>query len=173
MRTNGDREQELFREICHAIPLTLIEEGLQRREQGGGVFTTDFAVPFQRVPDLYKKVNEICERDETAFVTCYGSVGTGNPRFAFLANDHQEKDSVEKTIYSLYKLAIQLGGTIAARDGIGKINSPYFKLQYPKFVRNSMYAIKKEIDPHGVLAPGNIWGPSIDRFNCTVNCSKF
>lgn len=54
----------------------------------------------------------------------------------------------------LYTAAIQLGGSISAGNGDGRIRAPYISLQYGEGLNNLMGQVKKIFDPHGILNPG-------------------
>ena len=49
-----------------------------------------------------------------------------------------------------------LGGTVAAEHGIGKIKRRWLPLQMNGLQVAMMAAVKRELDPLGILAPGNI-----------------
>ena len=48
------------------------------------------------------------------------------------------------------------GGTVAAEHGIGKIKAKWLPLQFDLTQQRMLRAIKRELDPFGLLAPGNI-----------------
>ena len=54
------------------------------------------------------------------------------------------------------KRVLALGGTVAAEHGIGKIKRKWLPLQMNPLQVSMMTAVKRELDPHGILAPGNI-----------------
>jgi FAD/FMN-containing dehydrogenase len=49
-----------------------------------------------------------------------------------------------------------MGGTVAAEHGIGKIKRKWLPLQLSPLQRGMMGAIKRELDPNGMFAPGNV-----------------
>jgi len=51
---------------------------------------------------------------------------------------------------------ITLGGTVAAEHGIGKLKRRWLPLQMNSLQIAMMGAVKRELDPQGLLAPGNI-----------------
>ena len=51
---------------------------------------------------------------------------------------------------------LALGGTVAAEHGIGKIKRRWLPLQMNALQISMMTAVKSELDPLGLLAPGNI-----------------
>ena len=53
--------------------------------------------------------------------------------------------------------AVQLGGTVSAEHGIGKIKKPYLKIMYREQGLKEMAAVKKALDPALILNLGNIF----------------
>jgi glycolate oxidase len=51
---------------------------------------------------------------------------------------------------------IELGGTVSAEHGLGKLKRPWLELQFSPRQMAVMRAIKASLDPAGLLAPGNI-----------------
>jgi FAD/FMN-containing dehydrogenase len=51
---------------------------------------------------------------------------------------------------------LSLGGTVAAEHGIGKIKRRWLPLQMNPLQIAMMTAVKNELDPFHLLAPGNI-----------------
>ena len=51
---------------------------------------------------------------------------------------------------------LALGGTVAAEHGIGKIKRKWLPLQMNALQISMMTAVKSDLDPLGILAPGNI-----------------
>ena len=49
-----------------------------------------------------------------------------------------------------------MGGTVAAEHGLGKIKRKWLPLQMNPIQIAMMTAVKKELDPFGLLGPGNI-----------------
>ena len=51
---------------------------------------------------------------------------------------------------------IAAGGTVSAEHGIGKVKRRWLPLQASPQQLGVMRAVKRELDPHGILAPGNV-----------------
>ncbi len=62
---------------------------------------------------------------------------------------------VERTL----RHVLSLGGTVSAEHGIGKIKRRWLSLQASPLQIGVMRAMKHELDPMGILAPGNILDP--------------
>jgi FAD/FMN-containing dehydrogenase len=52
---------------------------------------------------------------------------------------------------------LSLGGTVSAEHGIGKLKRRWLPLQATPAQLGVMRAVKRELDPLGILAPGNIF----------------
>jgi len=52
--------------------------------------------------------------------------------------------------------APSMGGTVAAEHGIGKLKRKWLPLQMTSLQLRGMEAVKRELDPAGILAPGNV-----------------
>jgi FAD/FMN-containing dehydrogenase len=46
---------------------------------------------------------------------------------------------------------------VTAEHGVGKVKREYVRYQYPDWVVEGMRAVKRTLDPAGILAPGNIF----------------
>ena len=50
-----------------------------------------------------------------------------------------------------------MGGTVSAEHGIGKLKRPRSPRRRATLQLGVMHAVKHELDPSGILAPGNIF----------------
>jgi D-lactate dehydrogenase (cytochrome) len=55
------------------------------------------------------------------------------------------------------KRAVEVGGTISAEHGIGKLKREYLRLLYSEERLREMAALKRAFDPAGILGRGNIF----------------
>ena len=86
----------------------------------------------------------------------YGHAGNGHPHQNFIANDADELARIERVVEATLREVIALGGTVAAEHGIGKIKRKWLPLQMSPLQVRAMRAVKRELDPAGILAPGNV-----------------
>ena len=49
---------------------------------------------------------------------------------------------------------IAAGGTITHHHAVGRLHRPWYDQQRPELFAQSLKAIKRTLDPHGVLNPG-------------------
>ena len=55
------------------------------------------------------------------------------------------------------KTVVALGGAISGEHGIGLAKTPFLRLQHSRAQVNAMLAVKRALDPHGILNPGKIF----------------
>ncbi len=144
------------RRLRHAIPATMHERAAPHRADGGRRISTDWAVPYRVLGNaLAASRRAVSERGLEQPVT-FGHAGNGHPHQNFIARDSAELERITDAVSATLRDVIALGGTVAAEHGIGKIKSRWLPLQMSGTQRAMMRAVKRELDPHNLLAPGNI-----------------
>lgn len=144
------------RRLRHAVPATMHERAAPFRAHGGRRVSTDWAVPYARLGDaLAASRRAVAERGLEPPVT-FGHAGNGHPHQNFVARDGAELERITDAVSATLRDVIALGGTVAAEHGIGKIKARWLPLQMSETQRRMMRAVKHELDPNGLLAPGNI-----------------
>ncbi|MDI6642022.1 MAG: FAD-linked oxidase C-terminal domain-containing protein, partial [Elusimicrobiota bacterium] len=74
-----------------------------------------------------------------------------------LPKDEQEFIKAKDLHLDFAKKAVQIGGTVSAEHGIGKIKRQYLQVMYGEDVIKQMVGIKKVLDPECILNRGNIF----------------
>lgn len=144
------------RRLRHAIPATMNERGARRRPYGGRKVSTDWAVPYRRLGEALAHARaEVAARGLEQPVT-YGHAGNGHPHQNFIAQDAEELARITDAVGATLHHVLRLGGTVAAEHGIGKLKARWLPLQASGTQLALMRAVKRELDPHNLLAPGNI-----------------
>ena len=129
--------------------------GLRALERLGTVRMEDVGVPRARVPDLLRAIDDIGRRHGIRVAT-FGHAGDGNlhPNFIF---EHGDPDAERLTLAAqadLYRAALDLGGTVTAEHGIGSVRRGWLVEQRGPAAVEVMHAIKRALDPLGILNPG-------------------
>lgn len=151
----GEADLRHAREMRHAVPSTMNERGAQRRAEGGRKVSTDWAVPYRRLAEAIAAARRIA-RERGAEPVIYGHAGNGHPHQNFIAHDAAELVSIEAAVEETLRTVIAMGGTVAAEHGIGKLKRKWLPMQMSALQIAVMRAVKHELDPDGILAPGNI-----------------
>jgi FAD/FMN-containing dehydrogenase len=63
-----------------------------------------------------------------------------------------------EVLKDLARRAVALGGTVSAEHGLGKRKAHLLQLQYAPEHLETMRAVKRRLDPNGILGRGTIWG---------------
>ena len=152
----GEAKLKEARQFRHSIPATMNERGGRHRGAGGRKVSTDWAVPYRRLPEAIASARRFARDAGIAPPVIYGHAGNGHPHQNFIARDAKELATIEKVVEQTLQQVLALGGTVAAEHGIGKIKRRWLPLQMNALQIAMMTAVKKELDPLHLLAPGNI-----------------
>lgn len=144
------------RRLRHAVPATMHERAAPHRANGGRRISTDWAVPYRQLGAALAASRRAVESRGLAAPVTFGHAGNGHPHQNFIARDAAELEKITDAVGETLREVIALGGTVAAEHGIGKIKAKWLPLQMSATQRGMMRAIKHELDPHHLLAPGNI-----------------
>jgi glycolate oxidase len=144
------------RVMRHAVPSTLNERGAAFRTSGGRKVSTDWAVPFRLLRHALSISEDAVINNGAPMPVTYGHAGNGHPHQNFIARDSDELARINAAVKETLHRVIELGGTVSAEHGLGKLKRPWLELQFSPRQMSVMRAIKASLDPAGLLAPGNI-----------------
>ena len=133
------------------------ERGSARRPHGGRKVSTDWAVPFRRLKEAIDEARRLVDAAGLEQPVVYGHAGNGHPHENFIAHDAEQLAKIDTVVEATLRHALSLGGTVAAEHGIGKIKRKWLPLQATPMQIDVMKSVKRELDPLGILAPGNIF----------------
>jgi FAD/FMN-containing dehydrogenase len=153
---DGEARLREARRIRHSIPTTMNERGNSFRNSGGRKVSTDWAVPYRRLPEAIETARSLVSEAGIDEPVIYGHAGNGHPHQNFVARDARELAAIEAVVEETLRRVLALGGTVAAEHGIGKIKRRWLPLQMNALQISMMTAVKTALDPLGLLAPGNI-----------------
>ena len=152
--------QRLLRQLRHHVPATLNEEARGFRDEGGRKISTDWAVPLHQLHDAVREASELAESIATHRRVRYGHIGNGHPHFNLLARDTRELEGAKLVAEKMARMAVRRGGTAAAEHGLGKVKREFLDWIHPPEVVAMMRAMKSQMDPRGLFAPGNLFPDS-------------
>ena len=125
---------------------------------GDAKINEDVVVPRSRIPELFRKVDELRERFQLTIV-CFGHAGDGNVHVNFMFNREETgvADRVETALNELFQAVVGFGGSISGEHGIGIAKQPYLHYQLSDQQRTWMKRMKSLLDPDHLLNPGKIF----------------
>ena len=145
------------RRVRHAVPETMNERGARHRADGGRKVSTDWAVPYAQLGNAILESRRIADRHGIEQAVTYGHAGNGHPHQNFIARDAAELARIDAVIGETLAHVIALGGTVAAEHGVGKLKRRGLSLQLSPMQLGARRALTAELDPLGILAPGNVF----------------
>lgn len=122
------------------------------------VITEDVVVPRSKIVPLVKGIENICN-EHKVIVCIMGHAGDGNihPNFALDLSNENEKENFEIVKDKLFKLALELGGSLSGEHGIGSEKKKYLKDALDNGALEYMEKIKKLFDPENIINPDKMF----------------
>jgi FAD/FMN-containing dehydrogenase len=153
---DGERAIREARRLRHGVPAMMHERAAPHLAQGGRRISTDWAVPYHRLAEAVARSHAHCDAAGLPHPVTYGHAGNGHPHQNWVAVDPADVARHEAVIAATLHDVIAMGGTVAAEHGIGKLKPKWLPLQLHPVQLGMLRAIKHELDPTGMLAPGNL-----------------
>jgi FAD/FMN-containing dehydrogenase len=115
----------------------------------------DISVPVSKIPEFIERAHGGLQAIAPRLpVYCFGHVGDGNLHYnvgdAALA---ARRDEVNRIVYDVVDA---LGGSISAEHGLGQLKRAEIARHKPALELELMRALKKALDPHGLMNPGKV-----------------
>ncbi len=122
----------------------------------------DASVPISKLPELIAYCEDIC-RERAQESRVIGHAGDGNIHMGlhYDPSDQTAADAAAATGRDLVAKAIELGGTSTGEHGIGLGKKQFMVQEHGKAGVETMWAIKRALDPFGILNPGKVL-PELD-----------
>ncbi|HEF9225204.1 FAD-linked oxidase C-terminal domain-containing protein [Campylobacter coli] len=115
----------------------------------------DITVPRSKLPALLEGIDEISKKYGFK-IPCFGHTGDGNVHTNIMVPDKNDEEQVKKgyeAVEEVFRLTVELGGTLSGEHGIGLSKAPFMKLAFSDAEMNLMRNIKKAFDPNNILNP--------------------
>ena len=118
----------------------------------------DISVPRSQVATAVERAHEI-GRNHDLTVLCFGHLGDGNIHVNVMhdAEVQSEVEAAHKAKNEIFRLAVELGGTISGEHGTGLTKASFVPEQLPELNMNLMGSIKEIFDPNNIMNPGKGW----------------
>jgi len=117
---------------------------------------TDTAVPVEAFDAYYNWAIGLVKEAGIKFVA-YGHFGDCHLHLNMLPRDDSEYLRGKDIYLALCKKAVEVGGTVSAEHGIGKLKKEYLKLMYGEEGISEMRKVKQYLDPKFLLNRGNLF----------------
>ena len=127
-------------------------------ELGDAKLNEDVVVPlFSQV--AFAGFLDDLQRSSRLPIATFGHAGDGNfhVNIMYHRDDPAETKRAEKAVRQLMRKVVALGGTITGEHGIGLAKTPFLRIDRSEAEVRAMLAIKRALDPNGIMNPGKIF----------------
>lgn len=128
----------------------------------GAIVSNDISIPISLIPEFIERgAAEIAKLDQDIRINSFGHLGDGNLHYnAFPAFGRQRTDYAnlkEELTETVYRLVQEMGGSISAEHGIGRLKAEALERFGDATRLSVMKAMKSTLDPAGIMNPGVIF----------------
>jgi FAD/FMN-containing dehydrogenase len=139
----------------------LRENVSEAQKQDGVSIKHDVSVPVSRVPELIERASaELSRKYPDVRIVAFGHVGDGNIHYNCSKSERQEAraflDQAPGVNHVVYEVVRSLGGSISAEHGLGQLKREEITHYKSALELDLMRAIKRTLDPHGIMNPGKV-----------------
>ena len=144
----GDAECEKIWEIRRVFSTSLKATGLKKLNE-------DIVVPRGRLEDLFRFTARLQKKINLP-IACFGHAGDGNIHVNIMldGNDSAAVKRGEAALDELFRQVLAWNGAITGEHGIGLAKKRWWPLAVSKEVQELHRALKRTLDPNGILNPG-------------------
>ena len=153
---NTDLENLLF--FRHAVPESVNMLIDQKKQQYPEIakLGTDISVPNPHLPDIigvYRQTLAACGLQTAT----WGHIGDNHLHMNIIPNNADEYHEGLQLYQKWIQKALEMGGTVTAEHGIGKLKTKYLAMMFCQEELEQMIALKKTFDPLFLLGRDNIF----------------
>lgn len=139
--------------------LRLLLSEVQRSE--GGSIKSDVSVPIARIAELLERGIAAVDRIVPGVRPVpFGHLGDGNIHFNFSQPEGADREAFmarwDDVTHAIEAIVLDLGGSISAEHGIGRLKRDLMPAIKEPVELDLMRAIKRTLDPKGILNPGKV-----------------
>ena len=142
-----------LREFRHALPV-LMNEWFARHNQRK--VSTDMSVPNEAFDGMLRYYHDSLGPTGLRY-TVFGHIGDNHVHVNILPRNDAEAARARDVYLQFVNRAIEVGGTLSAEHGVGKLKREYLKLLYTENNLREMAELKRAFDPAAILGRGNLF----------------
>jgi D-lactate dehydrogenase (cytochrome) len=151
------RDLERFKNFRHVLPETVNTIIAERKKKIPELYKlgTDLAVPDHALEEIWAFYTSILGGAGLEWVA-FGHIGNNHIHINIIPRSLKEMKEGLLIYREFAKKAVDLGGTISAEHGVGKIKKEFFSIMFSDKELKEMKAVKHALDPGCMLNPGNM-----------------
>jgi glycolate oxidase len=127
-------------------------------ELGDSKLNEDVVVPLRNY-EKFARFLEKLRRESRLAIPTFGHLGDGNlhVNIMYHRENATECRAAERAVRRLMETVVELGGAISGEHGIGLAKTPFLRIQHSPAQIGAMRAVKRALDPRGILNPGKMF----------------
>jgi len=148
---------------AQADGLWRLREGIPEGQRREGVsYKHDVSVPISKVATFLDRISEALQSRFPGIRTfSFGHLGDGNIHFNPIQKEGGSRDEwaghLEEVNRMVHDLVLELGGSISAEHGIGRLRMGELPRYKSALEMEMMATLKKAFDPHNIMNPEKIF----------------
>lgn len=152
------RELDRFKVFRHMVPETINSILAERKKQYPGIHKlgTDMAVPDGHLQEMWQLYKSRCEKLNLEWYA-FGHIGNNHIHVNILPRNMDDLNNGMQLYAAFARKAVELGGSVSAEHGIGKIKSKFLQYMFTPGQIQQMRRVKEALDPKGILNPNDIF----------------
>ncbi|MBN8440864.1 MAG: FAD-binding oxidoreductase [Thauera sp.] len=150
--------------LAQAQSLWLLRESISEAQRIEGVsIKHDISIPVSRIPAFLERADVLLRAVWPELrIVVFGHIGDGNLHYNLShAGAQVNRDFIaesEKANRVVHDLVADLGGSISAEHGLGQLKRDEIRRYKSSVELDLMLAVKRAIDPRGLMNPGKVLG---------------
>jgi glycolate oxidase len=127
-------------------------------ELGDAKLNEDIVVPMRSYVKFIRFLATL-KRSSGLHIPTFGHLADGNlhVNIMYHRGNDAETRAAEAAVETLMRTVVELGGAISGEHGIGLAKTPFLRIQHRPAEVKAMQAIKRALDPKGILNPGKMF----------------
>ena len=127
-------------------------------ELGDAKLNEDIVVPMKNYEKFARYLAGL-KKKSGLHIPTFGHLADGNlhVNIMYHRGDAKETRAAEAAVQNLMETVVSLGGAISGEHGIGLAKTPFLRIQHSAAQVKAMQAVKKALDPRGILNPGKMF----------------
>jgi D-lactate dehydrogenase (cytochrome) len=153
----NENDQQALRDFRHDLPVS-INEWITRH--GQRKVATDIAVPDEKFAAMLQFYQDLLRACGLQYVI-FGHIGDNHVHVNILPRNAEEAAQAHELYNRFIERGVELGGTISAEHGIGKLKREYLQMLYGEQGLREMVKLKLAFDPAAILGRGNLFAEEL------------
>ena len=147
------KQQEEFRIFRHKIPETVNEIVRKNKIPKVG---TDVAVPHDKLKEMILFCEQKFNENKLLNLT-FGHIGESHLHANIIASTQEEYNRCKELYLEIAKKAVELGGTVTAEHGIGKVKHHFLKAMLGDKGIEELRKFKLSLDKNNIIGRDNLF----------------